>query len=256
MYRYMRLINSSVAFVAALFLSITLHEFAHGLAALTLGATPTVYAGHEYNASLSSSREILIALAGPVFSLASGFAVLALYRSGRGFGYLFGTWFGIVSAQNFFGYLVTGPFVAYGDIGKVLRLTSASALVYVLVFVAGAAGTVLLGRISTARLLTLTDDTGEDRSTQLRQLAFFAWMCGAGLALLLSIGSGTFSYDGLFEASATIAAGVPVGLAVFFIRRLNVEGQGFDGGVPWIGIGLVVVLVVLRLTVLTHGVTL
>jgi len=31
----------------ALFLSITLHEFAHGLAALSFGVKPTVYAGYE-----------------------------------------------------------------------------------------------------------------------------------------------------------------------------------------------------------------
>ncbi len=254
--RYSRLINSVVAFVAALFLSITLHEFAHGFAALALGGEPTVYSGSEDNPSLSPTREFLVALAGPVFSLVSGFAVLTLYRSGRGFGYLFGTWFGIVSAQNFFGYLMTGPFVAYGDIGQALRLASAPALVYVLVFVAGAAGTVLLGYILTARLLTLTDNTGGDRAAQLRQLAFFTWMCGAGLALLLSVGSDLLSSYGAFEALAIVAAGVPATMARFFMGRLSVEGKGFGGGMPWAGIVLLAAITILRLTVLTQGVKL
>lgn len=259
MYKYNRLINSVVAFVAALFLQITLHEFAHGFTALALGATPTVYAGHEDHASLSSTGEILVALSGPVFSLVSGFVVLALYRSGRGFGYLFGTWFGIVSAQNFFGYLMTGPFIAYGDIGKVLRLVSAPAPVYLLVFLAGVAGTVLLGYILTARLLKLTDDTGVERAAraaQLRQLAFFTWMCGFGVAILLSIGSDTLSSYGVFEALAIFAAGLPATMVRFFMHRLSVDGLGFEGGVPWAGILLMVVLAALRLTVLTQGVTL
>ena len=256
MYKYTRLINSTVAFVAALFLQITLHEFAHGFAALTLGATPTVYASYENHAPLSSTGEILIALAGPVFSLVSGFVVLALYRSGRGFGYLFGTWFGIVSAQNFFGYLMTGPFIKYGDIGKVLRLVSASVPVYLLVFLAGVAGTVLLGYILTARLLKLTDNVGDERAAQLRQLAFFTWICGAGLAILLSIGSDTLSSYGVFEALAIVAAGLPATTARFFMHRLSVDSKGFADGVPWVGILLVVVLAVLCLTVLTQGVTL
>ena len=256
MYKYSRLINSVVAFVGALFLSITLHEFAHGSTALVLGATPTVYAGHEDHASLSSAYEIFVALAGPVFSLVSGFVVLSLYRSGRGFGQLFGTWFGVLSAQNFFGYLMTGPFVAYGDIGKVLRLVSASIPVYILVFVIGTAGTVLLGRILTARLLRLTDSDAPDRASQLRQLAFFTWVCGSVVALLLSIGSDFFSPTGAFEALGLFAAGIPATMARFFMHRLSVDGKGFGGGLPWAGIVLLVLLAALRLTVLTQGVKL
>lgn len=256
MHGYTRLINSVVAFVAVLFLSITLHEFAHGIVALALGATPTVYAGHEDHAPLSAAREVLVALAGPGFSLVSGVAVLALPRSRRDFGRLFQTWFGVISAQNFFGYLTTGPFVSYGDIGEVLHLTAAPAPVYVLVFVTGAAGTVLLGRILTARLLELTDNAAPDRAAQLRQLAFFAWICGGAVALLLSIQSDVFSPYRVFEALGVVAAGVPAAMARFFMRRLTVEGLGFEGGVPWAGIVLVALLAVLRLTVLTHGVRL
>ncbi len=256
MQRYSRLINSVVAFVGALFIQITLHEFAHGFAALALGGEPTVYSGSENHATLSPTREILVALAGPVFSLISGFAVLVLYRSGRGYGYLFGTWFGIVSAQNFFGYLMTGPFVPYGDIGYALRLASAPVFVYILVFIVGVAGTVLLGYILTARLLTLTDNTIGDRAAQLRQLAFFTWVCGAGLALLLSVGSDLLSSYGVFEALAIIAAGLPATMARFFMGRLNVEGKGFDGGLPWVGIALLAAITILRLTVLTQGVSL
>ncbi len=257
MHRHARLVNSMVAFVAALFLSITLHEFAHGFAALALGTTPTVYTGREVNPPLSAEGDILVALAGPCFSLFSGAAVLILWPQwGRGFGHLFGTWFGVLSAQNFFGYLMTGPFVAYGDIGEVLRLTSASAPVYALVFVVGVAGTVLLGRVLTVRMLTLTDDAARDRAAQLRQLALFAWLLGVAVALLLSVGSGLFGRYGAFQALAVVAAGVPATTARFFMSRVDVQGLGFDGSMPWVGIGLVAVLMVLRITVLSQGVSL
>lgn len=256
MQRYSRLINSVVAFVVALFVEITLHEFAHGFTALALGGEPTVYSGSMNSPTLSPAREFIIALAGPVFSLVSGFVVLALYRSGRGFGYLLGTWYGIVGAGGFFGYLMTGPFVPYADIGYALRLASAPVFVYVLLFIVGVGGIVLLGRVLTARLLTLTDDIVGGRAAQLRQLAFYTWMYGAGLAILLSIGSDTLSRYGAFEALAIFAAGLPAGAARFYMGRLNVKGLGFNGGVPWAGIALLAALTVLRLTVLTQGVRL
>jgi hypothetical protein len=42
--------------------------------------------------------------------------------------------------------------------------------------------------------------------------------------------------------------------ALFLAITLNVESLGVAGGVPWVGIGLVAVLVVLRAAKLTHGV--
>ena len=256
MYRYTRLINSVVAFVAALFIEITLHEFAHGFAALALGGEPTVYSGSMNAPTLSPVREFVVAFAGPVFSLVSGFAVLALYRYGRGFSYLLGTWYGIVGTGGFFGYLMTGPFVPYADVGYALRLVSAPVFVYVLLFIVGVAGILLLGRVLTARFLTLTDDVVGGRAAQLRQLAFYTWMCGAGLAILLSIGSDTLSRYGFFEALAIFAAGLPAGAARFYMGRLNVEGLGFNSGLPWFGIALLAALTILRLTVLTQGVRL
>jgi len=256
-HRYDRLINSTVAFVAALFLSITLHEFAHGLTALSLGATPMVFAGHEDHVpTLSAGREVVTALAGPLFSLVSGLAVLLLPRRGRGFGRLFVLWFGVLSVQNFAGYLMTGPFVAFGDIGKALRLLSAPAVVYLGLFIAGGAGTIGLGWLVTRRLLELTDTTAPDRAAQLRQLAFFTRMAGVVVALLLSVSSDIFSRAGLFEAVAVFAAGLPASMARFFMPRLSVDGIGFSGGVPWGGLALVAALTVARLTLLTRGIRL
>src|SRR2546421_12242750 len=144
--RYDRLVNSTVAFVGALFLSVTLHEFAHGLTALAFGVTPTVCAGHEPHAALSPGREAVVALAGPLFSLLSGLIVLLAPRRGRGFWRLFMVWFGVLSVQGFFGYLITGPFLPYGDIGPACLLLHAAGVAYVGAFVVGRHGTFALGR--------------------------------------------------------------------------------------------------------------
>jgi hypothetical protein len=254
--RYDRLVNSTVAFVGALFLSITLHEFAHGLAALAFGVKPTVYAGFETHASLSPGREAVVALVGPLFSLVSGLIALLAPRRGRGFWRLFTIWFGVLSVQSFFGYLMTGPFVAYGDVGHAFRLLNAPGVAYVASFVVGLLGTFALGRFLTEQLLELTEGKGDERAAQLRQFAFFTWIAGLALALLLSISSDLFSRNGIFEAAGIFAAGIPALMARVFMHRLSVRGVGFAGGVPWAGIVLLAVLAVLRLTVLTSGVRL
>jgi len=254
--RYDRLVNSTVAFVGALFLSITLHELAHGLTALAFGVKPTVYAAYETHPPLSSGREAVVAVAGPLFSLVSGLIALLVPRRGRGFWRLFTIWFGVLSIQSFFGYLMTGPFVPYGDIGHAFRLLHAPGVAYVVVFVVGVLGTFALGRFLTEQLLELTDGEGQVRAAQLRQFAFFTWIAGVVLALLLSVSSDLFSRNGIFEAAAIFAAGIPALMARVFMRRLSVRGVGFAGGLPWAGIVLLAVLTVLRLTALTRGVKL
>ena len=254
--RYDRLVNSTVAFVGALFLSITLHELAHRLTALAFGVKPTVYAAYETHPPLSSGREAVVAVAGPLFSLVSGLIALLVPRRGRGFWRLFTIWFGVLSIQSFFGYLMTGPFVPYGDIGHAFRLLHAPGVAYVAVFGVGVLGTFALGRFLTEQLLELTDGEGQVRAAQLRQFAFFTWIAGVVLALLLSVSSDLFSRNGIFEAAAIFAAGIPALMARVFMRRLSVRGIGFAGGVPWAGIVLVAVVAVLRLTVLTSGVRL
>jgi hypothetical protein len=252
--RYDRLINSTVAFVGALFLTITLHEFAHGLTALAFGVKPTVYAAYETHPSLSPGREAVVALAGPLFSLVSGLIALVAPHRGRGFWRLFVIWFGVLSVQSFFGYLLTGPFVSYGDIGHAFRLLHAPGVVYVVAFLVGLFGTFAMGRLLTEQLLELTDGEGAARAAELRQFAFFTWVAGVALALLLSISSDLFSRNGIFEAAAIFTAGIPALMARIFMRRLTVRGIGFAGGVPWAGIALLVALTLLRLTVLTSGV--
>jgi hypothetical protein len=198
----------------------------------------------------------VVALVGPLFSLVSGLIALLAPRRGRGFWRLFTIWFGVLSVQSFFGYLMTGPFVTYGDVGHAFRLLHAPGLAYVASFVVGLLGTFALGRFLTEQLLELTEGVGDEQAAQLRQLAFFTWIAGLFLALLLSISSDLFSRNGIFEAAGIFAAGIPALMARVFMHRLSVRKVGFAGGLPWAGIVLLAVLAVARLTVLTSGVRL
>ena len=73
-----RLIQSSVAYASASLITVTLHEFGHGLAAWLYGFHPTVYGLHEEDIAASPVRVAVIAAAGPVVSLLLGMIFIAI----------------------------------------------------------------------------------------------------------------------------------------------------------------------------------
>lgn len=120
-------------YTAAFLLTVLLHETAHALMALAVGTHPVLYSSYVDNPPVTAERQVLIALAGPGFSLAQGLALLAGARRGRGTGpgALFGLFLGVFGLINFLGYVMTGPFVPYGDIGqaeKTLNVPVAAAI--------------------------------------------------------------------------------------------------------------------------------
>jgi hypothetical protein len=97
-----------------------------------------------------------------VLSLVTGLAVLALpVTKLEPFWRLavlwLGLWLGLLSVQEFSGYLITGPFADIGDIGSVLAVTDAPAVLGWLGFVLGWVLTYLLGRYAVRRLVAFTD---------------------------------------------------------------------------------------------------
>lgn len=173
------LLNSAVAFALALMTMVTLHELAHAVTALSLGLNATLHSGSvdvpDYR---SDSEHITTALAGPFFSLISGLLILALPRFGRGFWRLFVMWLGLLSVQEVVGYLMTAPFVTFGDIGAALRLAGAPFWTFIVCFLLGLARMVLLGRAATRRLLEFTREGIDSTADQLRSLGLFAWLLG------------------------------------------------------------------------------
>jgi hypothetical protein len=246
------LVNSAVAFMIALPLMITAHEFGHALAGVAQGLQPTVYPNQvTYRIEGTSAQRVITALAGPVVSLLIGVLVLAVVPAGRGFGTLFLLWFGALNVQEFTGYLMTAPFFSIGDIGAALHLLDAPTWSYWLVLVIGALGTVALGRHFTSRLLALTEPEAGGRSAQLRSLGLFAWLLGAALSLgygfatslLLAGGHDLLTPLALIETLATLTSGIFV-LAVRFFMGAGVQGRGVSLGRSWPAIGAVIFLAV------------
>jgi hypothetical protein len=248
------LLCSTVAFALALLLMITLHELAHAVAGLAMGLDPVMRPFSVDAGGVTPAQRAITAAAGPLFSLVSGLAVLALPQSGTPFGRLFALWFALLSVQEFNGYLIIGPFVADGDIGIVLRETGSQVWVAGIGLVVGVAGTVWAGRVATARLLTMVDPAG-DAGPQLRRLGLFAWLLGALLAILLSIGQFEGGGTGLFEVAGAVTVGLFLLFVRYFMRRLDVPGQTLYFSWPWAGAGFLLIVAVLRQIALAGGLT-
>lgn len=249
------LVSSTVAFALALLVMITLHELAHAAAALSLGLSPVLGPFSVDTGGVTAAQNATTAAAGPLFSLVSGLMLLALPRFGTPFTRVFVLWFGLVSVQEFSGYLITGLFVPGGDVGTVLSATGAPFWVGVLAFVVGVLGTAWAGHVATARLLALVDPASVV-GDQLRRLGLFAWLLGSALALVLSAAQFDTSGDGLFEMLGTVTVGLFLCFVRVFMRRLDVPGEALRFGWPWVGIGFLLVVAVLRQVLLARGLAL
>lgn len=114
------------AYAAAFLLTTLLHELAHAVAGKLLGTLPVLYNSHVEgrNEQVPTATTLAVALAGPLFSLVQGAALLARARRDQGTGLrslllLFLAVFGLI---NFLGYVMTAPFFPYGDLGKAAQL--------------------------------------------------------------------------------------------------------------------------------------
>ncbi len=113
---------ATALYTAAFLLTITLHELGHAVVSKLLGGQPVLYNTHVESRAepLPGGTELAIALAGPLSSLVQGVLVLALGWRSRATGNaaLFWLYAGLFGLINFLGYVLTGPFVSYGDIGR------------------------------------------------------------------------------------------------------------------------------------------
>lgn len=253
----MALVNSAIAFALALMAVITVHELAHGVAALTQGLHPVVHPLFEDDNASTVGTKVFIALAGPIFSLVSGVVVLALPQLGavHGFWRLTILWFGLISVQEFSGYLITGLFTDVGDVGASFALWGTPIWARLLVFLAGWALTYLTGRVATRRLLQLTDESAEV-GPQLRDLGLFAWLAGAAISIILSLPTFDFSVAGLFEALATVTVGIFLTFVRLFMRNQDVRREHPTLGWPLVGVLVLAALVLIRTLVFGPGLTL
>lgn len=120
------IINSSLLFVTATILEMTLHECGHFVTAFFLHAQ-NLSLHHNYvnyaDELLTTHDKIYIAAAGPLTSLAIGllFHLICSRQSKRSLLFLFNLYMAIFGYIGFFGYLMIAPMVAGGDTGFILR---------------------------------------------------------------------------------------------------------------------------------------
>lgn len=135
------LINSTLAFTAAFFLTTLIHELGHYMVYFIGGAHPVLY--HNYvsvsDEVIGEPFRIMAALGGPVISLVQGIVFVSILKneSKRGTGQLFSLWFGLLGLVNFFGYLMITPISTAGDTGKVAQILDLGLLYRILIAFSG-----------------------------------------------------------------------------------------------------------------------
>ncbi|MEO5950550.1 MAG: hypothetical protein ABIQ04_03820 [Candidatus Saccharimonadales bacterium] len=217
------LITSTLAFVLAGMLVITIHELSHLVMSLSLGVPAILFPNFVVQPDQTTSWQIILtAGTGPLFSLISGLLIIWLIKdwlkgSSKTFTKLLVLWFGFLSAEVGFGYFFIAPLVAGGDTGQVLSLLNASWFVYAIIFAAGVAGfLLLLPRVLSARLSSFAHD-----KSSFFQLSMFPWLIGTGILLViytLSIAVTSISHidaPGLIALMGVVTIGVFAPMADF-----------------------------------------
>lgn len=149
-------------YTAAFLVTVLLHEAAHALMALAVGVHPTLFNSHVDTPPAGPRQEILIALAGPVFSLVQGVVGLGLTSRGRGTGAgaLFGLFLGVFGVINFLGYVMTGPVVDYGDVGQAEKLLGVPIAAAIVLAVAAAVAVMLAVRATAPLFMRFVPTAG------------------------------------------------------------------------------------------------
>jgi hypothetical protein len=120
------ILNSTIAFVIASILAMTLHEFGHFFASILVNAKG-ISIHHNYvnniDEGLSQPQLIFIRAAGPIISLLIGlvFHFICYKAKARNMFFLLKLYFSAFGYIGFFGYLLIAPFFTDGDTGYVFK---------------------------------------------------------------------------------------------------------------------------------------
>lgn len=117
--------ESAAIYAVAFFLTTLLHELAHALVGASYGCAPVLFTTSvRCERDVSTTAQIVTALAGPLFSLAQGLALVALVlRGGMGARIqLFLIWMGYHGLVNFVGYVFSTSFAPGGDLNRAATL--------------------------------------------------------------------------------------------------------------------------------------
>ncbi len=174
---------SALAYVVAQMAVVLLHEGAHTITGVLQGLRAIQFTGEvRFDPDPGGLTLVWRALAGPLFSLASG-ALLALMRPwhGDGFGRLLTTWFAFLSMQEGLGYLIVAPVLRAGDTGAALAELNAPWIAYAASVAVGVAGMFWLASRCAIEGVELTRDLYE-----MRAFCVWGWLIGTAGSLVLA----------------------------------------------------------------------
>jgi hypothetical protein len=176
--------NATLSYVIAAIVNSLAHESAHAVAALALGLTPTISPFSVETAEQPTDhQQIIVAAAGPVFSLVMGLVLMVVARSwGRGVVRLFWMWLPFMGVMNFVGYCFIAPFAHAGDTGQVLALLRVPGPVFFVVAAVGVGGQFLLARRFAVEVKRYAVDQPAER-----RLAYFPWLIGTPILIVLTL---------------------------------------------------------------------
>jgi hypothetical protein len=176
--------NATLALVLASIVNSLLHEGAHAVATLAYGFAPTLSPfSVDVSEPTTTRQEIVIALAGPLFSLVLGLVMMGVARNwGRGIVRFFWMWLAALGVMNFVGYCFIAPIAKGGDTGQALALLGAPWWVFVVVCVAGIGGQFWLARRFAVELKRYAADKQAER-----HIAYFPWLIATAIMVVITV---------------------------------------------------------------------
>ena len=189
-------INSTMLFVIASILTMTLHEFGHFFTSILVHAQQiSIHHNYTSNSSVgvSATRSIIIKITGPLVSLIIGifFHFICSRQEKRNILFLFLTYMSIFGYIGFFGYLIIAPFTPGGDTGYVFYALGFPIWAMILLAILGVVALYFLINSLMKYFVEMGSkeiiENGVDRVKFIRSLIFYPLVIGIILTTLLNL---------------------------------------------------------------------
>jgi hypothetical protein len=253
--------RSAAIFTVVGFAEVLLHELGHAVTAIALGAHPVVLLpGAVHSSNLPDAKLVLVAAAGPAFSLVLAIAGGLAWRKlpAHGDARVAAAWFTFHAFIGSLGYLILTPFSA-NDLGGLALYFGLPPIGRWLMF---GAGVYAMTKISTALLPALAAlapsgdllATPEARGRYVVRIAVVPWLVMLGASLVQDL-----PVDNVFILAPAVASGIPLVSAVSDARKrtdLKASGRPWPEQKPWVWIAAGVAFVLFNRLVLHPGLTL
>lgn len=254
--------NTTIFYCIAGLCTIVLHEVAHAVVGMLYATKPVLYHNHV---NLMETRilpfpHIMIAMAGPLFSLMQGLLGYKWLRERlvNDKKALFLLYFSLFGFTTFFGYLMTAPFMTWGDIGLVCEILDLPTWTRFSFFIMGMIALVITAyKYAPLFARFIPNDTiyndKDQRPMTLYALTIFAWFSASAILSLASMP------DNLF-----VVISIPLSnMVIWLIFALSLKQgrstiqEGTDWIVnPYILGGIIVVALIAVFRVLRMGIPL